>query len=88
MTLSLVKLDFDLYFPRWGNSDCNVIICLYNFVFKLIFADVENRKALPDRYAEGVVEPSIHQLGAVYMIWGNSHQRRFTLVAAPERKFC
>ena len=38
-----------------------MIICLYNFVFKFIFADVENRKALPDRYAEGEVEPSIHR---------------------------
>ena len=53
MTLSGVKLDFYLYFPRKGNSDCNVVICLYNFVFKLIFANVENRNALLDRYAEG-----------------------------------
>ena len=65
-----------------------MIICLYNFVFKFIFADVENRKALPDRYAEGEVEPSLHQLGTVYMIWGNSPQSWFTLVAAPEQRFC
>lgn len=53
MTLNAVKLDFDLYFQGRGNSDCNMVICLHCFVFKLIFADVSNRKALPDRYPEG-----------------------------------